>query len=431
MNRRLSSWTALLAVTAACLLSLPGCKGKAQGDAAGKPGQTDRSGKTDPAAAGDDKKATIHRIAVETRAVHRARFVQRLMLFGQFEPVRTARVSVEMPGRVIDLKGEEGARVEAGTVLIRQDSTMARAQLAQADAGVAQGEAAVASARNQLARAEKLARSKVIDQARLDAARLGFKQAVAAKNVAIAGRKLASASLAKLMVKAPMSGTVVKQSVEVGEVANPGAPLLTLADFSTVTLMVDVPERNVSRVQLGSKIPLTVAALDDEKFLGVVTRIPMQADARNRTYSVEIEVSNPRGVLRGGMTARVSLLLSEQEQQVVIPLDAVIDEPTATLSAITSVVFVVEHGKARRVVVKTGAMQGHTVLIEAGLKGGEQLIVVGQRRVVDGDAVRVTLGGPVARADRPIGDSRAEKKVSATATDEATAGAAQPKKSTL
>lgn len=378
MYRRSSSIIALIAI--AGTLSLSAC--------GGKPKDTDanaaKSGKDGASA------AATHRVAVETKTVGRDKFSQRLKLFGQFKPTHTARVAVEMPGRVIDLRAEEGGRVEAGATLIRQDSTIIRAQLAQADAGVAQADAAVATARNQLNRSEKLARSKVLDQARLDAARLGYKQAKASRGVAVAARKLVRANLKKLQIKAPLSGTVVQKSIEIGEVANPGAPLLMLADFSSVKLLVDVPEQNVARVRLGAKIPLKVAALGNRAFSGVVSRIPMQADARNRTFSVEIKVSNPKGELRGGMTAQVDLLLEQRNQQVVIPLAAVIDEPTATLSKITSVVFVVKDGVARRIPVLTGPMQGRSVLIESGLTGGEDLIVVGQRRVVDGDKVRIT-----------------------------------------
>ena len=66
-----------------------------------------------------------------------------------------------------------------------------------------------------------------IDQARLDQARLGHKQAVAAKEVAVAARKVAAAAMAKLVVRAPFGGTVVRRSVQPGEMAAPGAPLLS------------------------------------------------------------------------------------------------------------------------------------------------------------------------------------------------------------
>ncbi|MCO4760371.1 MAG: efflux RND transporter periplasmic adaptor subunit [Myxococcales bacterium] len=353
-----------------------------------KPAAAPVSDKGGEAQAGS--KSKVHRIAVETHAVERASFEQRLTLSGLFKPVRTTRVAVEVPGRVIDLRAKEGERVEASAIIVRQDATMARAQLSQADAAVAQADAGVDMARNQLRRSEKLARSKVLDQARLDAARLTYKQAVAGRGVAAAARKIAKASLAKLIVRAPMSGTVTQRGIEIGEIASPGMPLVTISDYSTVKLIAEVPERNIGRLKVGDKVPLTVPALGDKAFEGTVSLLPMQADARTRTYDVEILVDNDKGQLRGGMSARLSLLLDRRQEQVVIPLHAVIDEPTATLSKITSVVFVVKDGRAHRVEVTTGAMQARTVLIEKGLTGSEQLIVVGQRRVVDGDAVRVS-----------------------------------------
>lgn len=365
--------------------ALAGCGEPAEG-ATKAAGQS-----TDGAKAGA---VVARRVPVEVVAVTRAAFVSKLTAPGRFAASRTASVTAEVPGRIIELAAREGDVVAAGKVLVRLDATMAHAQVAQADAAVAQAEAAVAAANNVLERTRKLAASGVVDKARLDQARLAHKQALAAKAVAQAGRTLATAALGKLAIKAPIAGTITRRTIEAGELATPGAPLLQIADFSQVKLIVDVPERAISAIHEGTDVGLTVPSLADRALVGNVLRVPEESDKKTRTFAVEIAVDNAAGELRAGMFGRATMQTARLADRIVIPLDAIIDEPTADLTTVTSTVFVAKDGVARRRIVKAGAMQGTEVLIDSGLKVGEQLIIVGHRRVVDGDPIRIVGDKP-------------------------------------
>ena len=336
------------------------------------------------------------RVPVETIEVTRGPFTRRLTLAGKFTARTTTRVGVDLPGRIVELNAAVGAEVTKGAVLIRQDEQTAAAQVAQAQAGVGQAQAAVAMAPNQYKRAQKLANSKVIDRARLDQARLGLDQARAALRVAQAGKRVAQTQQSRLITHAPLSGTVLRSGAEVGEVAAPGMPLIDIADLQLMHLVVEVPERNVATLKRGDAVAVEVPALKERRFTGKIAVVPHRADTRTRTFPVEIAVDNPDRALRVGMMGRAKIVLSQQKDQVVVPLDAVIDVPTANLSEVNNVVFVVEAGKAKRVEVKAGAMEGGSVLVKQGLQGGEKLIIVGQRRVVNGDPVKV-----VSRPQKP------------------------------
>ncbi len=328
-------------------------------------------------------------VPVETTAVVRKTFVRRLALPGRFEPTRKARIAAEIPGRVIALPVAEGQSVDRDALLIRLDPATARAQAQQASGAVEQAVAQVELARSNARRMRRLAAAKVVDQARMEQAVGAEKQAKAALLMARAAHDLAQSTVRKLTISAPFAGIVTTRNVELGEVVAPGPPLVTIADYSKMKLLVDVPERSVSKVRVGQQVDIVVRALDGQRLQGAISRIPMHAHGASRTFPVEVEVGNVDGKLRAGMMARAELILESLPDQVVVPLAAVVDEPASGDNAARSVVFVVEKGKAHRQDVTTGSMQGDEAVVTQGLQGGERLVITGQRRVVDGDAVEV------------------------------------------
>ncbi len=363
----------------------------------------------------DKAAATVNRVPVETTLVRRSTFEQRLRAPGSFQPIRVARIAVEMPGRLLELPFREGDRVEMDALLARLDSRIARAQLGQANAALAQVRVQQDLARTTLARVKKLAASKLVDQAQQDQAAAAERQARSAAQMAEASRDLAAASLAKLKILSPIAGQVLSRHVEVGEVVSPGAPLLVLADLSSMKLVVDVPERAVDAIRVGQTATVRINALTNAVRKGTVTHVPATANTDTRTYPVEITVDNSDGRIRGGMMARAELVLESLADQVVVPLDALVDEPPVRGAAGITVVYLVDGGAARRVPVVSGEMEGEEVRIEAGLSGGEKLIIVGQRRVVDGDAVEIISRAPAAEAAAQREDATAVERPAAPA----------------
>jgi multidrug efflux pump subunit AcrA (membrane-fusion protein) len=125
--------------------------------------------------------------------------------------------------------------------------------------------------------------------------------------------------LDKLTLKAPISGLVLERPVHVGEVAVPGAPLMTLADLDNVTLTVYVPEDQLGKVQLGQPVSVTVDAYPDRTFLGEVTFIATQAEFTpknvqtreervNMVFAVKVSLPNADHALKPGMPADAVLV---------------------------------------------------------------------------------------------------------------------------
>jgi multidrug resistance efflux pump len=123
----------------------------------------------------------------------------------------------------------------------------------------------------------------------------------------------------KFTLQAPISGLVLERPVHVGEVALPGAPLMTLADLDRVTLTIYVPEDQLGRVQIGQAVSVTVDAYPDRAFTGTVSFVASQAEFTpknvqtreervNMVFAVKVKLPNADHALKPGMPADAVLL---------------------------------------------------------------------------------------------------------------------------
>jgi multidrug efflux pump subunit AcrA (membrane-fusion protein) len=123
----------------------------------------------------------------------------------------------------------------------------------------------------------------------------------------------------KFTLQAPISGLVLERPVHVGEVALPGAPLMTLADLDSMTLTLYVPEDQLGKVQIGQPVSVTVDAYPQRVFLGTVTFVASQAEFTpknvqtreervNMVFAVKVQLPNPDHALKPGMPADAVLV---------------------------------------------------------------------------------------------------------------------------
>lgn len=158
-----------------------------------------------------------------------------------------------------------------------------------------------------------------VAQAQVDGLQLGATSeqiAAAEAQVEIAGASLEAleVQLEKLTLEAPISGLVLARPVHVGEVALPGAPLMSLADLDRLTLTIYVPEDELGKVQIGQPVSVTVDAYPERTFGGKVVFVASEAEFTpknvqtreervNMVFAVKIELENPDHALKPGMPA--------------------------------------------------------------------------------------------------------------------------------
>jgi len=195
--------------------------------------------------------------------------------------------------------------------------------------------------------------------------------------------------LAYTKVTAPFSGTVTARFVDPGAFiqsaarsATQSAPLLTIMDLDEVRVYVSVPQEAAGLARPGVGAILKSRELPGRLITGTITRTTEALDPDTRTLLVEIDLPNTDHVLQPGTFINVTLALERHADALAIPPAAIVTEQQGKS------VFVVEDGKAHGVPIQTGFDDGVWVEVVDGLKGDEDIVVVGKASLTDGQAVQ-------------------------------------------
>ena len=315
-----------------------------------------------------DRPVEVETIRVELRSVD-----DRVSLPADIHPFRDATLAAEVPGVVKMVHVDAGDRVRAGQVLLEIDTDALENQLAEAKAMHRQ-------AQTHFERGEALLAKRSITQAQ-------FLDALTSRDVAVAQLASAELQLAKSKIVAPWSGTVAERRLEAGDYAQPGQPAFDLVDVGRLKVVAPAPASDVPHLSVGLPAEVRVNVFGDRVFEGKVTRLGAMLDAGARTLDVEVEIDNPGGVLRPGLSARLSIPLRQLDEAIVVPLDAIVDLGDA--DAVYVVVDSDGSERAERRAIQVGRLlAGDRAVVDSGLEAGDRLIVAGQKQVSPG--LRVT-----------------------------------------
>ncbi|HUB81801.1 MAG TPA: efflux RND transporter periplasmic adaptor subunit [Bryobacteraceae bacterium] len=306
-------------------------------------------------------------------------------------------VAVQVGDHVRD--GQEIVKLDAqdlDTNVRRAEAAEAevRSAFPEADNGIAAAKAGLDLAQTTFKRMEELSAKKSISNQEFDEASARLKQAQASYDMAQAKRKQLDSKLAgveqeiraaKIIVDytriaAPFAGVVTAKSVEQGNLAAPGAPLLTIEKEGSYRLEVSVDESKLPEVKSGESVDVELEAVD-RRISARVSEIVPEVDAASRAYTVKIDL--PAMVnLRSGMFGRAWFPMGARKV-VTVPTSAVMERGQLQW------VFVIEDGSARNRLVTTGKRQPGGVEILSGLSEGEKVVSPIAAGLVDGSHVEV------------------------------------------
>ena len=337
----------------------------------------------------------------------------RLAYTADISPNQVVSLFSRVDGYIAKLHVDKGDFVQANQLLVEIDHTdyhhavnQAKANLAAAKAKVTQQDAALRSATLALHRMQTLIKEQFVSQQDLDNAQVNFDAASAAleslqaqvkqMDVALAQ---AETNLAYSYIRAPFAGYIAERNLDTGAYVTSATTststnsrgMLSLHDIDTIRVLIEVVEKDIPLVKIGQKAELRAEAYPDRVFEGTVTRIVQALNRATRTMTVEIDLPNKDRQLKGGMFARVEVMVGTHPQAVQIPIDAVSRLEDAQY------VYIVRDGKAQRVNVEIGARDDNRIEITKGLTGSEQVIVSGKDLVHDGTPVQTQPLEPVKR----------------------------------
>ncbi|MEO8101559.1 MAG: efflux RND transporter periplasmic adaptor subunit [Betaproteobacteria bacterium] len=318
------------------------------------------SGATGPASGG---------IAIEASRVKSVRMAQGLTAVGSLRSDESVTIRPEVSGRISEIGFREGQRVEMGTTLIRFDTSVQRAELAQAEANLG-------LSKSRLERSRDLFTKGFISAQARDEAESNFK-------VAQATYDLSQARLTKLEIKAPFAGIVGLRMVSIGDYVKDGQDIVNLEGIDPLKVDFRIPEIYLKQVAAGQSLQITLDAFPNQTFQGKVYAINPLVDTNGRSIVIRALVKNTEARLRPGMFARVRLLFSDERDSVAVPEQSLI--PVGD----DQYLFKVVDGRAQRFKVEIGQRRGGQVEILQGLAAGEVVVTAGQLKLRDGSQVKI------------------------------------------
>ena len=342
----------------------------------------------------------------------------------------TSVLSSKIVGIITAVHVREGDRVQPGQLLMEIDNREASAQLEKAKAALREAgemlretegtarahESAVAAAEADQAlaaatfnRYRALLEKKSVSQQEFDEVQARYRAKTAEmeragqmlqsvqsrKEQALARIDQARADIAQVQIRvedgrihSPLRGVVTVKQAEVGALASPGTPLLTVEDPTRYRLEAGVEEAMLGRIRPGQSVRVIIDALGAREWVGKVGEIQPAADPATRTSIVKVDLLDPSGkegsapILRSGLFGKVRFPAGKK-QGMSIPQGAVIQRGQL------SQVFVVDpEGRAYLRMIRTGKTLGDGVEVLSGLNDGERIIVEGVEKVRDGNLVR-------------------------------------------
>ena len=389
----------------------------------------------------DFKEVTVKEVTVKD-------IVETVSATGKIQPEIEVKISSEVSGEILELPFKEGQEVKKGDLLVRVNpdliqSAVSRSQASYQNvrAGLEQAEANLRQAKADYERNKTLFNKGVISKADWDRSVAAYETAVAGKNSAYYNVQSAAATvneakdnLNRTTIYAPMSGTISRLSVELGERVvgtqqMAGTEILRVANLNNMEVEVDVNENDIVKVNIGDSTIVEVDAYLKKEFKGIVTEIANSAEgtlAADQVTNFKVKVriledsykdlteGKPEtySPFRPGMTATVDIITNTRKDAISVPISAIVikTDTSSTKKAYektTSIdtdsmdsedqkfecVFINENGKSKLRVVKTGIQDDTNIEIISGLTKEDEIItgpyIMVSKNLNPGDLIEV------------------------------------------
>lgn len=300
---------------------------------------------------------------VKTAVLETQEIARKIDFSTTLEPYNKVMVAPTMAGRIDKIHVEVGSKVQANQLLVEMDKTT-----------YLQTKVSFDNLAVDFQRISTLYNSGNIAQQTYDQTKAQYESLKT--NVQNLERNT--------FLRAPFSGVIAAKNYENGELYA-GTPILLLVDMANLKAHINIPESYYPSIKEGMNVAITSDVFTDKEFKGIIEIVSPVIDATTHTFQVQIKISNAGGVLRPGMFARIGVDFDKINAKVV-PYQAVLKLQGSN----ERYVYVNKNGVAKRVKVQMGKRYDDKIeILSDELKEGDQLVVVGQARLVDGVKVNV------------------------------------------
>ena len=309
---------------------------------------------------------------------------------GRVEAPERVEIRARVTGFLEQVLFKEGDLVHAGDVLYKIEPDSFQAAVQQAQGTLIQAQATLANTSVNRLRAQELLKTDTTSRMVFDQRVADEKSAQGAVVIADANLKTANVNLGYTEITAPITGQIGLTKVTKGNVVGPDSgPLTTIVSIDPMYVTFPVSQRvflqleNEQRRQAENAFNVRIRFSDGTTYdqLGKINFVNVTVDRATDTVTVRATVPNPKGVLIDGQLVQVAAEAQKPQERVLVPQTAIIVDQQGTY------VFLVTDGKADARRVKLGGEFGAFVIVDDGLKGGEQVVVQGMEGLRPGAAV--------------------------------------------
>ncbi len=313
-------------------------------------------------------------------------FEEILPITGSLSAPQDASLSSQTAGTIVDLV-EIGTRVEEGSVIARLDDRIIQAALNQARANLDAVQSQANLMEDMYRRQEPLYQDSIISAIEYENVLAQLNQAKAALAQSEAAVAQAEQQLENTFVKAPFSGIIEERFAEQGEQVMPGMPIARIVNTRRLKVMAGVPETYAADIRKGSSVSVSFRAYGGMTREATVSFVGSVINPQNRTFMIEIDISNDDGLLKPAMIADVQVSRRLLKEQIVLSQTAILRDENGS-----SVYVIVDTDgqniAERRQIVLGPSYEGRTV-VASGLAAGDRVITSGQTTVAEGDLVEI------------------------------------------
>lgn len=303
---------------------------------------------------------------VKVLTLESERISKTLELSSTLEGYETMNISPSITGHIEHIYVEVGSRVQKGAMLVRMDQTQLNTTRIN-----------LASTKTELDRVTALKASGSVSEQVYDQTKAGYDQLVEAERF----------QNENTFVKAQFAGVISAKNFEDGEMYT-GAPILTLTQINRLKAIINIPETYFPKVKQGMKVEVESDIYPGEVFPATIEIVYPTVDPQSHTFQAKLNIPNNSEKIRPGMYVRTRLAVGEVDA-IVVPYQSVLKLTGSN----DRYVFVNDGGTARRVAVTLGQRFDDRIEVlpieESAMKAGDQLVVTGQARLVDGDKLEI------------------------------------------
>ena len=316
---------------------------------------------------------------------------------GEIQARYESKLGFQTSGKVVARLVELGSHVRRGQPLMRLDPAQETLHVLAAGADVDAARARVTQNRIDLQRTEQLLAKQFASPAELDQQRLALEQSESQLRAALAQQQIKLNQRGYTELLADRDGVVTAIGAEAGQVVSPGQTVVTVAADGEREVLVSIPESRVDELRQTRALQVSVWAQRGKVYSGALRELAPDTDSVTRTYSARISVKDADAALRLGMTATVNAPDVDGSSAIRLPLTAIVACDGQ------SRVWIVDPTSSQVTAraVQLGSAQDDSVLVSAGLAGGETVVTAGVHMLHEGQKVKPAGAPALAQAGQP------------------------------